>query len=392
MNPISAINQLCHWSLVSTDPSGISIRGRHGMWVRCAFVLLAGAVSPRLVQASGLPPFPPLPSATASFLSPARVAADGQLHLLVSDPMAGKVVVLDSTGQELLAKSGLGQPLGLAVGEDGTIYVGDAKTGAVTRFDPQWNWIDILGQGNGEFQLPGHIATFTGNGVTTVFVSDGLAHQVKAYRDGVRVGQYGGYGIGPQQFDFPAGIWVATNGNLYVVDQNNDRVQVLDRGGNFLRWFTLQPSPQQTSLSGRAQGIFGDEQGWLYVADTFQDHVKVFELSGKFLGYVGGYGESRGRFRSPGGVVVDRRGQLWVANANNGRMEGFVSVYLPPILLLNRAPAGDLQLVWNDPRFALQSAPDLGGPWQTVAETSTFILPASAVASDAKQFFRLQRR
>lgn len=350
----------------------------------CAVSTLSGAV--------WLPSFIPLNSSQASFIAPARVATDGQSQLLVSDPLAGKVVVLNAIGAVVLAKSGLGQPLGLAVDADGKIYVGDAKAGAVSVFDAQWNLLGQLGRGAGEFQLPGYITTFTENDVTTVFVSDGLAHQVKAYRNRTLTGQYGSYGIGPTQFGFPAGMWATTNGNLFVVDQNNDRVHVLDRNGNFLRWFTLQPAPEQSLLSGRAQGIAGDsKEGWLFVADTFQGQVKVFNFAGTFLGYVGNYGDGAGELFCPGGLTVDGSGRLWVANANNGRLEGFLAVQ-HPILLWKRTPGGEFVLTWNDSSFDLQAAPDLNGPWQTVAGVSPITIPASTVRNSNQQYFRLLRR
>jgi hypothetical protein len=113
---------------------------------------------------------------------------------------------------------------------------------------------------------------------------------------------------------------------LFVVDQHNDRMQVLDREGRFLRWFTLRPDPAQIGYSGRAQGVTGDAQGRLYVADTFQGSVTVFDLSGQFIGRLGSFGETPGQFRSPGGIVADPQGRLWVANANNARVEGFCFV------------------------------------------------------------------
>lgn len=363
-----------------------SRRRRWGLSFLCAGVILP------LCSFAWLPSFNVLNPPSATLVAPARLATAGQSNLLVSDPLAGKVVVFNSTGAVVSVQSGLGQPLGLAVAADGNIYVGDARTGAVSVFDSQWNLLGQLGAGTGEFLLPGHIATLTESNVTTVFVSDGLAHQVKAYRNGTRVGQYGSRGMGPTHFDFPAGIWVGTNAQLFVVDQNNDRVQVLDRDGNFRRWFTLQPAPEQSVFSGRAQGIVGDaKEGWLFVADTFQGQVKVFDFAGNFLGYVAHQGDGAGELFTPGGLVVDGAGQLWVANANNGRVEGFNAVQ-QPLLLWNRTVAGEFVLTWNDPRFDLQTSSSLAGPWQPTVGASPVTIPASTVKCGPQLFFRLQRR
>jgi sugar lactone lactonase YvrE len=288
-----------------------------------ALALLFNGVVGGSALAAGLPIVTSLPAPAVQLKAPARVAVDTQSRLYVSDPLADRVVMLDAFGREMASRQGLGQPLGIAVDIGGRIYVGGARTSAVKVFDSQWTLIRQLGAGPGEFQLPGHIACATADNVTTVFVADGPAHLLKAYRDGLRVGQYGGFGIGLTQFNFPAGIWVSPDGLVFVVDQGNDRVQVLNQSGAFLRWFSLQAPPALASYSGRAQGITGDVEGRLYVADTFQGQVKVFDRSGTFLGIIGGHGENPGQLRSPGGMAMDGFNRLWVANANNGRLEGF---------------------------------------------------------------------
>ncbi len=288
-----------------------------------ATLLLAVMACATATGAAGLPVFTPLPLLLTNLVSPARIATDAQSRLYVTDPAAGKVVVFDAAGRRLAEQGKLGQPLGIAVAEDGKIYLGDGRTGSVRVFDQQWNLLGHLGQGQGEFSLPGYIAALTDAGTTTVYVSDGLAHSIKVYRDGVLINRFGSRGVGPNQFDFPAGIWISPERQVFVVDQNGDRVQVLDLEGRFLRWFTLLPDPSQAVRSGRAQGITGDGQGRLLITDTFQGFVKAFDLSGAFLGFIGGHGEKSGQLRSPAGVVLDALGRLWVADANNSRVQAF---------------------------------------------------------------------
>lgn len=291
--------------------------------LRLAAISVAFGISAPLLAAIGMPVVSTLPPFAGNLIGPARVACDAQSRLYISDPQSGQVIVRDAFGRVSEVKSGFGQPLGLAVDVEGRIYVGDAQTGTVSVYDAQWAFLRQLGQGTNEFLLPGHIAVVTSNAVTTVFVSDGLAHTVKAYRDGARIGSFGSYGLGPSQFHFPAGLAVGADGNLYVVDQNNDRVQVLSQGGSFLRWFNLRTSAGQLGNSGRAQGLCADAAGRLYVADAFQGRVSVFDLNGAWLGRIGGYGESAGQLRLPGGIALAPAGQLWVANTGNARIEGF---------------------------------------------------------------------
>ena len=249
-----------------------------------------------------------------------RAARSGSFSMT---SLARSIVTMDTLGRELATHRHSGQPLGLAVGADGRIYLGDADNGSVTVYDAQWHQLQQLGQGVGEFQMPGHIALLMNGATTKVFVSDGLAHRVKAYRNGLLIGQYGSRGQGPQQLDFPTGLWVSADRQLFVVDQNNDRVQVLDENGNFLRWFGLTPATSWSGRSGRAQGIMGDGLGRLYVADTFQGHIKVFDLNGDYLGLLGGFGNGFGQMQSPAGLALDLSGRLWVANLNGPSVQGY---------------------------------------------------------------------
>ena len=289
--------------------------------VTCGTALLTGLLtwSP---TALGVTP----PSATAlghfdQLLStPERVATDAAGRVYIADSQAGQVVVVDGFGRLVSAKPGFAQPLAIAVDAQGNIYLAEAGRGRVTVFDPQWNPLAALGIGDGEFVLPGHIALDAGTSNLIVYVTDSGTNRVKAYENGVLVRTIGGPGSGPGQFNFPAGICVNPAGDLFVVDQNNDRVQVFDRTGLFLRAWSLRP-PGITIRSGRSQGIANDGQGRVFVADTFQGYVKVFDESGVFLSLVGHLGRGVGQVLSPAGVALDGQGRLFVTSANSSRVE-----------------------------------------------------------------------
>ena len=266
----------------------------------------------------------PLGSYSEVLQTPARVAADRAGNVYVTDPAADQVAVFDAFGRLLSLRQGLAGPLGIAVDHAGHIWLGEEKTGSVTVFDPQWNQMGKLGQGDGEFALPSHIAVEPGPEGGRVYVSDSKAHRVRVYSSGKLILTFGGFGAGPGQFNFPAGIFVSAGGEVFVVDQNNDRVEVFDYSGSLLRQFSLVTRLGGMGLGstgGRSQGITGDGSGRLFVADTFQDFVRVFDASGAYLSRIGGLGGALGQFRSPAGLALDGFGRLLVASANNGRVE-----------------------------------------------------------------------
>ena len=121
----------------------------------------------------------------------------------------------------------------------------------------------------------------------------------------------------------PVGLALDANENLYVVEQEKKGVSVFDKTGKGLRFIT-DPSLQRPS------GIAIDrERNKFYVADTSHtmstDHsVKIFSLDGKFLGKLGkGKGSGPGQFLFPTYVTLDPKGDVYVTDTLNSRVQMF---------------------------------------------------------------------
>jgi sugar lactone lactonase YvrE len=291
----------------------------------------------------------PLGAYTQALRAPARVAADAAGNLYVTDSAAGRVVVFDAFGRCAAIRTGFAGPLGIAVDVAGQIYLGEEQTGSVSVFDAQWNLLYQLGAGAGEFQLPNHLAFDAGS--NTVYVADSRANVIKVYAGAALTNQFGA-----GQLDFPTGVGVATNGEVFVVDQNNDRVQVFDQAGSFLRTYKFSG---MLGPSGRKQGAALDPAGRLYVADTFQGAVNIYDAaSGTPLATVGGFGAAPGQLNAPGGLVVDSCNRLCVASINNGRVELFG---VDSFVSLTATPA--TEVVAAGTNVTLQAAPGGAGPF-----------------------------
>lgn len=281
-------------------------------------------------RAATLPVTVPLGSYTNGLVAPARLATDASGRLYVSEPSAGRVVVVDAFGLISSVKTGLANPLGIAVDADGNILVGEADNHCVSVFDSNWNFVTKLGSGDGEFSLPGHIAIDPLNG--NVFVSDGLANLVKVFTNGSPAFSFGGTGYTNGVFDFCAGVAFTSN-EVYVVDQNNNRAQVFDHAGNYLRQFQI--SAGMAGANGRCQGAWADGSGRLYFTDVYQGYIRVYATNGVKIGNIASFGEGGGQLRSPVDVSFDFLNRMFVAAPNNGRVElygidGFIHVSASP--------------------------------------------------------------
>lgn len=268
------------------------------------------------------PSITPLGFLSGQLRGPARVAVDSEGNLYVTDPAAGRVVIFDAFGQQVAERDGFAGPLAIAIASDGRIYLSEEKTGSVSVFDSQWNPLYQLGAGTNEFRLPSHLAVDP-LAPGTVYVSDSRANVVRIYSGATSVGQFGGAGTGNGQFDFPAGVAVRSNGEVLVVDQNNDRVQVFTNG-IYSRQFKLGSGGMFGGPSGRAQALLVDDFGRAFVADSFQSEVKIFDAgTGVASGSAGNFGSAPGQLNLPIGLALDQFNRLCVASANNSRVELF---------------------------------------------------------------------
>ena len=189
---------------------------------------------------------------------------------------------------------------------------------------------------------------------------------------------WGSNGSGNEQFTNPRAITVSPQGQVYVVDSGNHRIQVFDQNGTFLKnWGSTDQSaidyfgePWGIAISGDGKvyisdtwnhrvlifnedgeyqsqfGAFADTQGdpngtpgsfWgprdilidgegnLYISDTGNKRIQKFSPDGEFLGLWGGGGVIEGRFEEPVGLAVDSLGNLYVADAWNQRIQKFDS-------------------------------------------------------------------
>ena len=135
---------------------------------------------------------------------------------------------------------------------------------------------------------------------------------------------FGGFGIGRESFDHPVDLVRDRNENIYVVDQGNNRIQVLDRRGRYVReWGGRGFSP---GYFDTPNAIAIDRAGGsLYVVDTGNHRVQRFDLKGKFMQSFGQLGSSDGDFNRPMDIVLDRNGNIYVADTGNDRIQKFDS-------------------------------------------------------------------
>ncbi|MCZ7571992.1 MAG: TIGR03663 family protein [Ardenticatenaceae bacterium] len=222
----------------------------------------------------------------------------------------------------------------------------------------------VIGGGQGEvtFNNPKSVA-LTADG--DLVVADGGNHRIEIVRpDGTLVGAFGSFcnladGSGCQragegQFNEPWGVGVGPDGSIYVADTWNHRIQKLDASGKFVRqWGSFVDTGGTLGAPGTfwgPRGIAVDGQGNVYVTDTGNKRVEKFDADGTFLAQYGGAGSGPGQFAEPVGIAIAPDGTIYVADTWNQRIQVFDANFTPLAQWPVRAWAGES--VTNKPYIA----------------------------------------
>lgn len=218
---------------------------------------------------------------------------------------------------------------GIAIGDDGSIYVADFGNNAVDVFSPAGNFVRAWG-----VQLP-QVLDVKGNRVAVA-----AANGVGVFdTQGNLIAKWGSKGSGPDQVNLPHGILIGADNNVYVSDTQNRRVEAYDQSGRLL-WVKADPnrtagnlmSTQTTvaAVNGVKQGLLlptgitQDAAGRLLLVDAFGFQVVVMDPAQKGL-IVGRYGEegnTDGTFAYPTGISYDvNRDEIAIADTSNNRVQ-----------------------------------------------------------------------
>ena len=168
------------------------------------------------------------------------------------------------------------------------------------------------------------------DGQGNIFVADTGNHRIQKYdRNGTFLARWGGFGAGDGQFNYPKiavdghgnKIAVDGQGNIFVADWGNQRIQKFDGNGKFLlKWGSSGSKDGQFYYP---VGIAVDGQGNVYVADTDNARIQKFDGNGKFLLKWGSSGSKDGQFGYPAGIAVDGQGNVYVTDMQYQRIQKF---------------------------------------------------------------------
>jgi 6-phosphogluconolactonase (cycloisomerase 2 family) len=259
------------------------------------------------------------------------VAADSKGNIYAADQAVGAIFIFPSAKDQPLELIKNGQeahlPMvtGLAMDDNDRLFVADSKLHHVLVFNQKHAVESVFG--SDVLVSPAGIALDTEN--SFVYVVDTQQDQVlvfdaDSYKLLRRIGTAGKKHTltGPGEFSLPTHVAVDKEGNVYVTDTLNNRVEIFDADGDFISAFGK--GGDGPGRFARPKGIAIDRDGHIWVADEMQSRVQVFDKEGQLLIYLGRQGVLPGQFQALYGLAYDMKNNRVITSEQfPGRVQVF---------------------------------------------------------------------
>ena len=233
------------------------------------------------------------------------VGPDG---LLYCSDYNGQVTILNRQGQVIRSfkvKNG-GFLYGIALSRTGNVIVSDYNNCYISIYTAAGEFVRQFGgkgKGQGLLSNPfgvavnkeGHI--FVGGHCVSVFTEEGTF----LYR-------FGHKGEVEGEFYYPRYILITPDDLVYVTDGNNNRIQVFQQNGQFIRQFG-------NGIVKHPEGIAVTSDGHIVVASRRANKLSIFTQDGQCVHEVTDIG-----LNCPRGVAVDSDGLIYIADSKNSRV------------------------------------------------------------------------
>lgn len=229
------------------------------------------------------------------FQAPIGIAIDRADNVFVADLYNQRVQQFDAEGRSIASFSVAGHPGGIAIGPGGNVFLADDVHHRIQVFSPAGDLLRVIG------------------------------------RPGDGSGQFGGAGTEKFHPDLrttgPSFLAFDRDGVLFATEARRGKVHRFTTEGKFLSvWGSNKVEPG--GFGGRSKnlpgptGICVDGQGRVWVAAT-NHRVQLFTTEGRYLRGLGEKGTGPGQFHTPHGLAMDSKGNLYVVDTQNHRIQKF---------------------------------------------------------------------
>ena len=267
---------------------------------------------------------------------------------------APAVIEFDPAGNVVQAWGGPGSGYdwpknehGIYVDSEGYVWLGanDPLDNQVLKFTREGKFVMQIGKpgksegSNSRTQLgrPAHMSVDTA--ASEVYIADGYGNRRLAVFDsktGVYKRHWAAYGGAPNddklpRFDPTAPpskffnnavhcVVLSRDGLVYVCDRSQNRIQVFQKNGAFVREFFVERETRAGNTTAEIAFSPDPAQTFMYVADGPNGEVQILtRADGRPVGSFGRRGRMAGEFSSLHNIAADSKGNIYTAEAGPGR-------------------------------------------------------------------------
>jgi sugar lactone lactonase YvrE len=216
---------------------------------------------------------------------------------------------------------------GLRIDKDGNLWATDVGAHVVYKLNPQGQVLLTLGTKGqkGEWNSTTHLLNepndlaFAQNG--DIFIVQGHTpgpvgdpRVLKFDRNGAFIKSWGGKGNEPGKFEVAHGIAIDAKGLLWVADRENQRIQIFDADGTFIRQVKYSGLPCSLTIGDR----------YIYMVNGYAGQLLRLDLEGRVLAVTGKPGAGVGEFGEAHFIAVSPHDEIYVADTVNAAVQKFV--------------------------------------------------------------------
>lgn len=311
-----------------------------------------------------------IPATSASLNTPVAVASDARGNIYVALRLAHRVMKIDPSGILTVFAGGgsagyngdsipatsatLYEPLGLAVDQGGNVYIADSKNYRIRRVDTNGTITTAAGTGvlgntgnggpavNARINIPSAM-TFDAYG--NLYFCDRGNHQLRRITPDGAISTIAGYGTvsargdgGPAAasgLNAPNGVAIDQTGQIFIADTGNHQIRVIGTDGNINLYggngsanFYGDGGDIGAAYFNSPGSLVFDKAGYLYIADVGNDRVRRVDLNGVVNTYAGTGTRGAGGDKGPAkyaninlqGLGQDGHNNLLIADGDNARV------------------------------------------------------------------------
>jgi DNA-binding beta-propeller fold protein YncE len=270
------------------------------------------------------------------------------------DTLAGNGISGYSGDGGVATSAKLDGPTGVAVSSNNEVYISDTNNclirkvllnGTIISFAGTLNAYSYGGDGgpatNASLNLPLGIVLSSSD---SLYIADSLNNRIRVVYSNGTMNTFAGNGIGgfsgdgglaiKAEIGLPKDVAVASNGDVYIADYNNNRVRVVYNkngtiatvAGNGIAMYSGDNGPAfQAGLNGPS-AVSVSTSGEVFIADTNNNRIRMVLTNGDIVtvagdgtqGYLGnGISATSAMLNSPLGVAISLNNNIWISDSGN---------------------------------------------------------------------------